>query len=43
MGLTIKSGIDVAIVRMFQPSGLSVDECVREITTWVGLATRRNP
>jgi AcrR family transcriptional regulator len=43
MGLTIKSGIDASIGRMFQPSGLSVDECVREITTWVGLATRRNP
>ncbi|MFC1405824.1 MULTISPECIES: TetR/AcrR family transcriptional regulator [Streptacidiphilus] len=43
MGLTIKSGIDAAIARMFQPAGLTVDECVREITTWVGLATRRLP
>jgi AcrR family transcriptional regulator len=41
MGLTIKSGIDAAIVRMFHPPRLSVEECVREITTWVALATRR--
>ncbi|MFC1419920.1 TetR family transcriptional regulator [Streptacidiphilus cavernicola] len=43
MALTIKSGIDAAISRMFVPPVLTVEECVREITTWVELATRRAP
>jgi len=41
MALTIKSGIDAAISRMFVAPRLTVEECVREITTWVELATRR--
>ncbi|MEU1624737.1 TetR/AcrR family transcriptional regulator [Streptomyces sp. NPDC020096] len=41
MALTIKSAIDAAIVRMWQPPCLSVEECVREITTMVALATRQ--
>lgn len=41
MALTIKSGIDAAISRMFVPPTLDVEECVQEITTWVELATRR--
>jgi AcrR family transcriptional regulator len=40
MALTIKSGIDAAISRMFVPPCLTVEECVHEITTWVDLATR---
>lgn len=43
MALTIKSGVDAAISRMFVPPCLGVEECVREITTWVDLATRRTP
>jgi AcrR family transcriptional regulator len=43
MALTIKSGIDAAISRMFFPPALTVEECVQEITTWVELATRRAP
>ena len=41
MALTIKSGIDAAISRMLVPPCLSIEECVREITAWVDLATRR--
>ncbi|MDF3288760.1 TetR/AcrR family transcriptional regulator [Streptomyces silvisoli] len=42
MALTIKSAIDAAIVRMWQPPRLSVEECVQEITTIAALATRRS-
>ncbi|MHA6763189.1 TetR/AcrR family transcriptional regulator [Streptacidiphilus sp. PAMC 29251] len=41
MALTIKSGIDAAISRMFVPPCLTVEECVHEITGWVERATRR--
>ncbi|MDH6121622.1 TetR/AcrR family transcriptional regulator [Kitasatospora sp. GAS204B] len=43
MALTLKSAIDAAIVRMTQPPRLSVDDCVREITTLALLATRSTP
>ncbi|MGH6654003.1 MAG: TetR/AcrR family transcriptional regulator [Actinocrinis sp.] len=41
MALTLKSAIDAAIARMWQPPRLTLEQCKRELTTLARLATRR--